>query len=132
MKVELNICLTIPGRSNTLAECTARAREVLQILRTAGLRYSAERIVPRMDRARAAAELHDVLIVETDVAALTGMRIARALAYEIANLLEQNAVAIYTPTHDIGELVGPGAKRHGDFDMKKFLRFADVALPRAA
>lgn len=131
MKAELNIDLFIKGQPNDLIESTKRARKVLEVLRSAGLRYNAERLAKKVRNGNSI-DLAHALVIETDVASLNGIRTLRALAYEIAKSLKQNSIAIYLPTRQYGEIVGPGAESQENFDISEFCRFPDVALPRAA
>lgn len=132
MKVELNIGLNVAGRRNSQNDCTQRARKALEIIRHAGFRYQADRVVSQYEGDDGQLHLEDTLVVEVDAPSVGSNRTVKALAYEIAIELEQECVAIFFPRTGSGDLVGPSAASWGEFRLEFFRRYADVALPRAA
>lgn len=132
MKVEMNIGLNVKGGANSLHQCTLRARRAIEILRNAGLRYKAERLIAQHEGDDGILQLEDTLVVEIDAPPVGSGRTVKAVAYDIAVELQQDCVAVLFVRSNQGELVGPNATSWGEFNPEFFNRFADVALPRAA
>ena len=120
---EMNIRLDIRGRRNSIADCTVRAQQAIDILHQA---FGQQRVQARREDAQVEDErlnqvnLEQNLIVRLEVPkTIYAVRIGQ----QIAEDLEQDAVAIYLPGQRHGLLVGPNAHAWGDFDPEKFIRF---------
>ncbi len=132
MKVEFNIGLDVAGARNSLHDCTLRARQAINIIKSTGIRYQVERISSQYEGPDGTIHLEQTLVVELSVYEAARIASIRSLAYEIAVALSQDCVAVFWPATERGELIGPNAVKWGDFNINFFKTFAEVSLPRVA
>lgn len=132
MKVEFNIGLDVAGSRNSLHDCTVRARQAISIIKSTGIRYQVERISSQYEGPDGTIHLEQALVVELSVYEAARIASIRSLAYEIAVALSQDCVAVYWPSADRGELIGPNAAKWGAFNINHFKTFSEVSLLRAA
>lgn len=132
MKVELNIGLDVAGERNSLHDCTLRARQAINIIKSSGIRYQVERIASQYEAPGGDLVLEQALVVELSVYNTAHAKAIRSLAYEISTALQQDCVAVFWPATEAGELVGPNAAKWGPFNINFFKTFSEVSLPRAA
>ena len=125
MIVELNIGLNVADNTrNGQYARDDRADLALATVRTLG-NVLAHR--------RAMSSTEDTLIVRMSVG---GMARLRGGIYELAELLQQDCIAIWNATDWSGELVGPNATAWGEFNPEFFLTFREggraVVLAKSA
>lgn len=120
---EMNIRLDIRGRRNSIADCTQRAQQALDILHEA---FGNQRVQARREDIQVEDERLDQLNLDQNLVVRLNVPTtiyAVRVGQEIAEALEQDAVAIYLPGQRHGVLVGPNAHAWGEFDLGKFIRF---------
>ena len=120
---EMNIRLDIRGRRNSIADCTARAQQAIDILHQA---FGQQRVQARRENSQVEDERLDQVNLEQNL--IVRLEVPKTIyvvriGQQIAEDLEQDAVAIYLPGQRHGLLVGPNAHAWGDFDHEKFIRF---------
>lgn len=109
MKVELNIGLLVNNGNNS-----QESQDVRQLVALDALTACSDTVHARMEMCGE----EPTLVAEIDVS----FGRAGNVAYLLAVLLDQVAVAWYAPSIAFGELSGPQAALWGDFDINRFVR----------
>jgi len=126
VKIELNIRLDTHTGNNSIAECTRRAIDALDLLHIAfgevhGRRLDLQVENEYIDRL----DLHQLLLVRIDNCKLP-KDLARKTIFDLAELLEQDCIAVYYPSQQRGELLGTRLGEYTDgFDINKFIDFQE-------
>lgn len=137
MILELNIGLNVRGSANRLAEVNARAEQALGSLPYMfGSSVQARRCDSEYeDPISGEIRLEHCLIVRAYVGNVFHPassnfpdfeRLIHLRVYQLAQELEQDCIAAYSPELNRGVLIGPNAEAWGEFNLEYFGRFDDV------
>lgn len=123
MDIELNIRLDIRGRRNSVADCTARANQVIGALEHSFKDVQCRRHTFEWEDD--AGELHLGDMIVASVKGITFKQRYEYLAsiHAIAKAMEQDCIAVYYPFTKRGDLIGPEPSPYGPFDISKFVFF---------
>jgi hypothetical protein len=125
MKIELNIRLDVRNARNSIADCTKRAQKALDFLRLNFADVEARRFDTQLENDHSGEfELHQLLLARVTAGKSYSTDLDHKTIFNLAELLEQDCIAVYYPATNKGELIGP---RMGDwvdgFDINKFVDF---------
>jgi hypothetical protein len=120
MIIELNIGLDVEGQTPKASDHFAREKFALGFL---GKHYETAHTVVISEYDGPSGETFERTLVVAVAVPDHGILELEQLVFRLAEALGQDVIAVYSPAHEVGALIGPHPEKWGEFNAEYFKRF---------